>query len=90
MSIFLIDQAICFAYRTVFKKNKSISIILITILELKIKSAMFNLVKLFAKKASGLKLQKSKINENWMVKKGYRTLYIGTKEKCETYLNQGF
>lgn len=51
---------------------------------------MFNLFKAFAKASSGLKLQKSEYNENWMVKKGYRTLYIGTKEKCETYLNQGF
>ncbi|MEQ9405832.1 MAG: hypothetical protein RIM99_19730 [Cyclobacteriaceae bacterium] len=51
---------------------------------------MINLFKTFAIKTSGLKLQKSEYNENWMVKKGHRTLYIGTKTKCENYLSQGF
>ena len=51
---------------------------------------MINLFKAFAKASSGLKLEKSKYNENWMVKKGYRTLYIGTKERCKAYLDTGF
>lgn len=51
---------------------------------------MIKIFQAFAKASSGLKLRKSEFNENWMVKKGDRTLYIGTKEKCEVYLNQGF
>lgn len=35
---------------------------------------------------SQLKLKKESGNE-WVVKKGSRVLYIGTKEKCETYMS---
>ncbi len=44
------------------------------------------LFNLFAKKDK-IVLLKDKSGE-WMVKKNLRILYIGTKEKCETYMNQ--
>jgi hypothetical protein len=49
-----------------------------------------NLFKLFAKKDNNqLKIQKSESGEDWVVKKGYSTLYIGTKEKCKIFVKQG-
>ena len=40
------------------------------------------------RKKNGLKLKKSDSGE-WSVKKGYQTLYIGTREKCEFFMSQG-
>lgn len=48
-------------------------------------TAMSRLFKLFAKKDS-FQLKKSESGE-WMVKKNYSVLYIGTKEKCQMYLS---
>ena len=51
---------------------------------------MVNLFKLFAKRDKNqLKIQKSESGDNWVVKKGFSTLYIGTKEKCKIFMNQG-
>ncbi len=47
---------------------------------------MGNLFNLFAKK-DALKLTKSDSGE-WMVKKNLKILYIGSKEKCQTYMNR--
>ncbi|WP_370086462.1 hypothetical protein [Ekhidna sp.] len=47
---------------------------------------MINLFKVFAKKDKVV-LLKDKSGE-WMVKKNLRILYIGSKEKCQTYMNQ--
>lgn len=44
------------------------------------------LFNLFAKKDS-LKLLKADSGE-WIVKKNLKILYIGSKEKCQTYMNQ--
>jgi hypothetical protein len=44
------------------------------------------LLNLFAKKDS-LKLSKADSGE-WMVKKNLKILYIGSKEKCQTYMNR--
>ena len=33
-----------------------------------------------------LKLSKTESGDEWMVKKGYSILYIGTKEKCKTFM----
>jgi hypothetical protein len=44
------------------------------------------LFKLFAKKDK-IKLSKADSGE-WMVKKNLKILYIGSKEKCQTYMNQ--
>jgi hypothetical protein len=35
-----------------------------------------------------LKLSKSEGGDEWMVKKGYSILYIGTKEKCKLFMSQ--
>ncbi|SNT28031.1 hypothetical protein SAMN05421640_3144 [Ekhidna lutea] len=47
---------------------------------------MMNLFKLFAKKDS-IKMAKTDSGE-WIVKKNLKILYIGSKEKCQTYMNQ--
>ncbi|MEO9485138.1 MAG: hypothetical protein ABJG47_16880 [Ekhidna sp.] len=44
------------------------------------------LFSLFAKK-DALKLSKTNSGE-WVVKKNLRILYIGPKDKCQTYMNQ--
>lgn len=44
------------------------------------------LFNLFAKK-DVLKLAKTNSGE-WVVKKNLKILYIGPKEKCQTYMNQ--
>ena len=46
---------------------------------------MDNLFKFFAKKDE-FKLMKIESGE-WMVKKNLKILYIGTKEKCRTYMD---
>ncbi len=49
-----------------------------------------NLFRLFAKRDQNqLKIQRSERGDDWVVKKGYSTLYIGTKEKCQTFVRQG-
>lgn len=50
---------------------------------------MKNLFKLFTKDENRIKIQKTKEEEIFMVKKGFSILYIGSKEKCEVYMNQG-
>ncbi len=47
---------------------------------------MINLFKLFARK-DAVKLSKTESGE-WIVKKNLKILYIGPKEKCQTYMNQ--
>lgn len=49
---------------------------------------IFDFLKRKRRGKNGLKLRKSVTGE-WSVKKGYQTLYIGTKEKCEYFMNQG-
>lgn len=44
------------------------------------------LFNLFAKRDS-IKLSKADSGE-WIVKKNLKILYIGSKEKCQTYMNQ--
>ncbi len=44
------------------------------------------LFNLFARKDS-LRLSKAESGE-WMVKKNLKILYIGSKEKCQTYMNR--
>ncbi len=39
----------------------------------------------FKKSDNSVKLAKSETGD-WMVKRGYSILYIGTKEKCETFM----
>lgn len=39
----------------------------------------------FRKNKDSVKLTKSESGD-WMVKKGFSILYIGSKEKCETYI----
>lgn len=51
-------------------------------------SIIFDFLKQRKRRKNGLKLRKSVTGE-WSVKKGHRTLYIGTKEKCEFFMNQG-
>ncbi len=51
-------------------------------------SAIFDLFSLNKHRKNGLKLRKSETGE-WTVKKGHSVLYIGTKEKCEFFMNQG-
>lgn len=49
-----------------------------------------NLFRLFAKRDDNeLRIQKSESGDDWVVKKGYSILYIGTKEKCKVFMNQG-
>lgn len=47
---------------------------------------MGNLFRLFAKK-DRIKLTRD-ASGDWMVKKNLQILYIGSKEKCQTYMNQ--
>ncbi len=47
---------------------------------------MINLFNFFAKK-DAIKLSKSDSGE-WIVKKNLKILYIGSKDKCQTYMNQ--
>ena len=35
-----------------------------------------------------MKLAKSENAGEWIVKKGYSILYMGTKDKCKTFMNQ--
>lgn len=47
------------------------------------------LFKLFSNQTDDrLKLTKSEFGDEWMVKKGYSILYVGSKEKCKTYMSQ--
>ncbi len=48
---------------------------------------MKSLFKVFAKDPDRVRIQKSE-GDTWTVKKGFNILYIGTKEKCQTYMNQ--
>lgn len=49
-----------------------------------------NLFRLFAKRdKSQLRILKSETGNDWVVKKGFSILYIGTKEKCQTFVSQG-
>ena len=50
---------------------------------------MINFFKRITRKRNGLKIEKSEIGEEWQVKKGFNILYIGSKEKCEIFANQG-
>ena len=36
-----------------------------------------------------LKIRKDDAGKDWVVKKGYSILYIGTKEKCKIFMDQG-
>jgi len=48
-----------------------------------------NLFKLFAKTENDDKIRLSKSQRgDWMVKKGYSILYIGSKEKCEQFIKR--
>lgn len=49
------------------------------------------LKKIFSKQdKDALRLQKSDAGDNeWVVKKGFSILYIGTKEKCQIFMSQG-
>ncbi|MEQ9405551.1 MAG: hypothetical protein RIM99_18325 [Cyclobacteriaceae bacterium] len=49
---------------------------------------MNKLFKFFSQDKNRLRIQKSD-SGSWMVKKGFSILYIGTKEKCQIYMNQG-
>ncbi len=46
------------------------------------------ILSLFSERANNnrIRLSKSKTGDGWMVKKGYSILYIGSKEKCEKFL----
>jgi len=35
-----------------------------------------------------LKLSRSDSGNDWIVKKGYSILYIGSKDKCKTFMSQ--
>ena len=49
-----------------------------------------NLFRLFAKRDKNqLKIQKSETGDDWVVKKGFSILYIGSKEKCKIFVEQG-
>ena len=39
------------------------------------------------RKSDLMRLTKSQTGD-WMVKKGFRILYIGSREKCETFMKQ--
>ncbi|MFK7953423.1 MAG: hypothetical protein AB8B73_11300 [Ekhidna sp.] len=47
-----------------------------------------NILNLFSSKRdnNSIKLAKSKKGDDWVVKKGYSILYIGSKEKCKTFM----
>lgn len=48
-----------------------------------------NLFKLFSRKGNDDKIRLTKSQTgDWMVKKGFSILYIGSKEKCETFMRQ--
>lgn len=47
-----------------------------------------NPFKLFGKKDKDQITLKKTETGDWMVQKGYSILYIGSKEKCETYIKQ--
>ena len=47
-----------------------------------------NLFRIFAKRDSErIRLTKSQTGD-WMVKKGFSILYIGSKEKCQIFMKQ--
>lgn len=48
-----------------------------------------NLFRLFAKKhdPNQIRLTKSQTGD-WMVKRGFSVLYIGSREKCEIFMKQ--
>lgn len=48
-----------------------------------------NFFRLFAKKENDnrIRLTKSKTGD-WMVKRGFSILYIGSREKCKTFMEQ--
>ena len=48
-----------------------------------------NLFRLFARRGSSdqIRLIKSQTGD-WMVKKGFSILYIGSREKCEIFMKQ--
>ncbi len=50
-----------------------------------------SLLNIFSRKdKDALKLQESDSSKNeWMVKKGFSILYIGSKEKCQIFMQQG-
>lgn len=48
-----------------------------------------NLFRLFTKKGNDDKIRLTKSQTgDWMVKKGFSILYIGSKEKCEIFMKQ--
>jgi hypothetical protein len=48
-----------------------------------------NLFRLFAKRGNDDKIRLTKSQTgDWMVKKGFSILYIGSREKCETFMKQ--
>ena len=47
---------------------------------------MFNF--LSHKQDDRLKLAKSDAGDEWTVKKGYSILYIGSKDKCKSFMSQ--
>lgn len=50
---------------------------------------MSNLFRQFFNQSKNeLKIRKADFGENWMVKKGFKTLYIGTKEKCQIFMKR--
>lgn len=47
-----------------------------------------NLSKLFSSGAADkMKLKRSSMNNEWMVQKGSNILYVGSKDKCQTYIS---
>ncbi len=50
-----------------------------------------NILNVFTRKQdnNSIKLIKSKTGDDWMVKRGYSILYIGSKEKCRTFMEHG-
>lgn len=50
-----------------------------------------NILNVFTRKQdkNGIKLTKSETGDDWMVKRGYSILYIGSKEKCMTFMEHG-
>lgn len=50
-----------------------------------------NILNVFTRKhdKNSIKLTKSKTGDDWMVKRGYSILYIGSKEKCTTFMEHG-
>ncbi|SNT11684.1 hypothetical protein SAMN05421640_2351 [Ekhidna lutea] len=59
------------------------------IIDVKLKIRTMNIFKFFAKREDKdrVRLTKSQTGD-WMVKKGFSILYIGSKEKCETFMKQ--